>query len=72
MRKLSRAARVVAIIGWLLLAALSLAYYAGDLASAILDVLALLIGASAAYRLGRAVDARGQRVGLLWAGRARR
>jgi membrane protein YqaA with SNARE-associated domain len=41
-----------------------------DPASAILDVLGLVIGGVAAYCLGRAVDARRQRVGFLWAGRA--
>jgi len=70
MEKLSKAALVVAIIGWLVLAAFGLGYYEGDLAPAILDVLGLLIGAAAAYCFGRAIDARGQRAGLLWAGRA--
>jgi hypothetical protein len=68
--KLSRAALVVAIIAWLILAAFAFGYYGGDLASAILGVLGLLIGAGAVYCLGRAVDARGERIGLLWAGRA--
>ncbi len=70
MEKLSRAALVVAIIAWLILAAFAFGYYGGDLASAILGVLGLLIGAGAVYCLGRAVDARGERIGLLWAGRA--
>ena len=73
MKKLSRPALVVAISGWLLLASFSLmwtVFYGQDLASAILDGLAVLIEAVAAYCLGRAVDARGQRVGLLWVGRA--
>jgi len=68
--KLSRAARVVAIVAWLILAAFAFGYYGGDLASAILGALGLLVGAGAAYCLGRAVDARGERIGLLWAGRA--
>jgi hypothetical protein len=69
-RKLSRAALVVAIIGWLILAAFAFGYFGGDLASAILGGLGLLVGAGAAYCVGRAVDARGERIGLLWAGRA--
>jgi hypothetical protein len=69
-RKLSRAALVVAIIGWLILAAVGFGYYGGDPASAILGGLGLLVGAGAAYCLGRAIDARGERIGLLWAGRA--
>lgn len=68
--KLSRVALVVAIIAWLILGAFAFGYYAGDLASAILGVLGLLVGAGAAYCLGRAVDARGERIGFLWAGRA--
>jgi len=68
--KLSKAARVVAVVAWLILAAFAFGYYGGDLASAILGVLGLLVGAGAAYCLGRAVDARGERIGLLWAGRA--
>jgi hypothetical protein len=68
-RKLSRAALVVAIIGWLILAAFGFGYFGGDLASAILGGLGLLVGAGAAYCVGRAVDARGERIGLLWAGR---
>ena len=70
MEKLSKAARVVAVVAWLILAAFAFGYYGGDLASAILGVLGLLVGAGAAYCLGRAIDARGQRIGLLWAGRA--
>jgi hypothetical protein len=70
MKKLSRGALVVAFIGWLVLAGFGLGYYEGDFASAILAALGLLIGAVAAYCLGRAVDARGERIGLLWAGRA--
>jgi len=68
--RLSRAALVVAIIGWLVLAAFGFGYFEGDLASAILGGLGLLVGAGAAYCVGRAVDARGERIGLLWAGRA--
>ena len=68
--RLSRAALVVAIIGWLVLAAFGFGYFEGDLASAILGGLGLLVGAGAAYCLGRAIDARGERIGLLWAGRA--
>jgi len=68
--KLSRAALIVAVIAWLVLAAFGFGYYGGDLASAILAVLCLLLGAGAAYCLGRAIDERGERVGLLWAGRA--
>ncbi len=68
MEKLSKAARVVAVVAWLILAAFAFGYYGGDLASVILGVLGLLVGAGAAYCLGRAVDARGQRIGLLWAG----
>lgn len=70
MEKLHRAGAVVAVIAWLVLAASGLGYYGGDVASAILGLLGLLIGVGAAYCLGRAVDARGKRVGLLWAGRA--
>jgi hypothetical protein len=68
-KKLSRAALVVAIVGWLVIAGFSFGYYEGDLASAILGLLGLVVGALAAYCLGRAVDARGERVGLLWVGR---
>jgi hypothetical protein len=70
MERLSKAALVVAIIAWLVYAAFAFGYFAGDLASAILGVLGLIVGAGAAYCLGRAVDARGQRIGLLWTGRA--
>ena len=68
--KLSKAALIVAIVAWLILAAFAFGYYEGDVASAILGALGLLVGAGAAYCLGRAVDARGQHIGLLWAGRA--
>lgn len=70
MKKLSRAALVVAIIAWLILAAFGFGYFGGDLASAMLGALGLLIGAAAAYCVGRAIDMRGERVGFLWAGRA--
>lgn len=58
------------VIGWLVIAGFSFGYYEGDLASAILGLLSLAVGALGAYCLGRAVDARGERVGFLWAGRA--
>lgn len=70
MKTLSRAGLAVAVVGWLVLAAFGFGYYGGDIASAILGGLGLLIGVAAAYCLGRAIDERGQRVGLLWAGRA--
>ncbi|HTK52418.1 MAG TPA: hypothetical protein VL308_11050, partial [Gemmatimonadaceae bacterium] len=53
MERLSRAALVVAIIAWLVYAAFAFGYFAGDLASAILGVLGLIVGAGAAYCLGR-------------------
>lgn len=70
MKRLSRAGLVVGVIGWLVLAALGFGSYGGDVASVILGGLGLAIGSAAAYCLGRAIDERGQRVGLLWAGRA--
>jgi hypothetical protein len=72
-KHLSRTATVVAVVAWLIVSGYPVMWtiwYGKDLASAILDVLALLIGAVGAYCLGRAVDARRERVGLLWAGRA--
>lgn len=73
MRGLSGAATFVAVVVWVVLAFFNgmwTAFYGQDLASAILVVLALVIGVVAAYCLGRAVDARRERTGLLWAGRA--
>jgi hypothetical protein len=72
-KHLSRTATIVAVVAWLIVGGFTVMWtiwYGKDLASAILDVLALLIGAVGAYCLGRAVDARRERVGLLWAGRA--
>ena len=73
MTRLSRAGTIVAVVAWLIVGGSSVVWtigYGRDLASAILDALALLIAAAGAYCLGRAADARRDRVGFLWAGRA--
>lgn len=70
---LSRAGVIVGVIFWAGLGLWNASWwlsYGRDAGSGILVLLALLIGAAAAYSLGRAVDARRQRAGLLWAGRA--
>lgn len=73
MRRLSRAATIVAAVAWLVIGGSTIMWtigYGRDLASAILDAVALVIGGVGAYCLGRAVDARRERAGFLWAGRA--
>lgn len=73
MSSLNLAGRIVAVAVWMVLALSNAGWWLGysrDVGSGILVLLALLIGAAAAYCLGRAVDARRERVGLLWAGRA--
>lgn len=72
MTRLNLAGRIVAVVFWVVLVLWNAGWWLGysrDLGSGILVLLALLIGAVAAYCLGRAVDARRHRVGLLWAGR---
>lgn len=73
MKRLSRAGLIVALIFWVVLTLWNASWWLGygrDPGSGILVALALLIGAASGYCLGRAVDARHQRAGLLWAGRA--
>jgi hypothetical protein len=72
MKTLHRAGAITAVIAFLILGAWNstwLLISGVDVASAILVGLALLICAASGYCIGRAVDERGHRVGLLWAGR---
>ena len=70
---LSRAGAIAAGIFWAGLGLWNASWWLGysrDAGSGIFVLLALLVGAAAAYSLGRAIDARRQRAGALWLGRA--